>query len=83
MLSTPLTYGSISFFGVNITTAGGVQAYKMVITVLPLIPIIVLLVQNALYVNTLLTSQNAISSTETQVSLHRIFLRDFSNEFNL
>ena len=54
--------------GFNVTTQSGVQVYKMIITLLPLIPILVLLVQNALYVNNLLTQQSSISYTESQVT---------------
>ena len=48
---------------------GGVQVYKMVITILPLIPIVILLVQNGIYVNELLANQNSIIATESQVRI--------------
>ena len=66
-LSSPLNQTSITFMGFNITTMTGVQVYKTVITLLPLVPILVLLVQNTLYVNDLLAQQTSISSTESQV----------------
>ena len=53
--------------GFNIATLGGVEVYKMVITFLPLIPIIMLLVQNGLYVNEYLESQSSIYVTEQKV----------------
>ena len=71
MLSRSLHAASITFMGFNITTMGGVQVYKMVITILPLIPIVILLVQNGIYVNELLANQNSIIATESQV---RIFV---------
>ena len=58
---------SVTFFGLRLTTLGGVQIYKGIISFLPLIPIIVLLVQNGIYVNDLLANQNSIISTEGQV----------------
>ena len=64
--------------GFNVTTQSGVQVYKMIITLLPLIPILVLLVQNALYVNNLLTQQSSISYTESQVTT----LTYIDNKFN-
>ena len=66
-MSSPLNQTSITFMGFNITTMTGVQVYKTVITLLPLVPILVLLVQNTLYVNDLLAQQTSISSTESQV----------------
>ena len=67
-MSSPLNQTSITFMGFNITTMTGVQVYKTVITLLPLVPILVLLVQNTLYVNDLLAQQTSISSTEAQVT---------------
>ena len=67
-LSSPLNQTSLTFMGFNITTMTGVQVYKTVITLLPLVPILVLLVQNTLYVNDLLAQQTSISSTESQVT---------------
>ena len=67
-MSSPLNQTSITFMGFNITTMTGVQVYKTVITLLPLVPILVLLVQNTLYVNDLLAQQTSISSTESQVT---------------
>ena len=64
--------------GFNVTTQSGVQVYKMIITLLPLIPILVLLVQNALYVNNLLTQQSSISYTESQVTTFECI----ANKFN-
>ena len=66
---------SITFLGFNITTAGGVQAYKLIISLLPLVPIIVLLAQNAIYVNDLVENQSSISATESQVTKFYLLVR--------
>ena len=78
-LSSPLNQTSITFMGFNITTMTGVQVYKTVITLLPLVPILVLLVQNTLYVNDLLAQQTSISSTESQVTWIKYFPLDWVN----
>lgn len=78
-MSSPLNQTSITFMGFNITTMTGVQVYKTVITLLPLVPILVLLVQNTLYVNDLLAQQTSISSTESQVTWINFFLLDWVN----
>ena len=66
-LKSSVDAASVTFFGLRLTTLGGVQIYKGIISFLPLIPIIVLLVQNGIYVNDLLANQNSIISTEGQV----------------
>ena len=78
-MSSPLNQTSITFMGFNITTMTGVQVYKTVITLLPLVPILVLLVQNTLYVNDLLAQQTSISSTESQVTWINYLLLNWVN----
>ena len=60
---------SMTFLGFNITTVRGVQAYRLIITLLPLVPIFILLTQNAANVNVLIDNQSSIAFTESQVKI--------------
>ena len=63
---------SMTFLGFNITTVRGVQAYRLIITLLPLVPIFILLTQNAANVNLLIDNQSSIAFTESQVKIELI-----------
>ena len=67
--SSQSTAVSMTFLGFNITTVRGVQAYRLIITLLPLVPIFILLTQNAANVNLLIDNQSSIAFTESQVKI--------------
>ena len=72
---------SIKFLGYNITTETGVTVYRTSITILPLIPIIILLIQNVLGVDDMLDIQSKILETEAKVGRSLLALLAFTTLF--
>ena len=59
--------GNISFFGWSITSQTGMRVFKTTTTLLPMIPLTILIVQSAFTINNLIKQEHQLTTYERQV----------------